>query len=293
MPGPPSRMTIAKADIVRLFDSKQKTVYTVNELAAILEENKMFWRLTTRTTGEQFIKFLVDKAGMRGIALKSDYRSAVRFAWGEPSRFELGLSLRKSPYLSHGTAVFLHGLNEQVPTTIYVNQEQSPKQKPSGTLTQEGINRAFSNQQRTSNYVYGWGDYRFQIISGKATGRLEVEKIKGPSGEDLDVTSVERTLIDIAVRPTYAGGVYQVLEAFRSARSRASVGKLIATLKKLDYTYPYHQAIGFYMERAGFDPARVDRLRRLGTAFEFYLTYGIKEKAYDSNWRLFFPKGFE
>lgn len=286
-------MTIAKADIVRLFDSSGKTVYTVTDLATVLAQNREFWRLTTRTSVEQFVRFLVERTKLREIHLKSGYRDATLFAWGEPSRFELGMSLRKSPYLSHGTAVFLHGLNELVPTTLYVNQEQSPKPRPSGGLTQQAITRAFSNQQRVSNYVYHWGDFKFQIISGKATDHLEVERVKGPAGENLLATSVERTLIDITVRPTYAGGVYQVLEAFRSARERVSVGKMLATLKKLDYIYPYHQAIGFYMERAGFEANRVDRLRRLGIGFDFYLTYGIKTPAYDPSWRLFFPEGFE
>jgi hypothetical protein len=292
MPGPPSRMTIAKPDIIQLFNSNKKTVYTDRELSTILEGNKNFWRLTARTSVDQFIDFLMNKTGMKAVELKSEYRGAVRFAWGEPSPFELGLSLRKSPYLSHGTAVFLHGLNEQVPTTLYVNQEQSPKPHSGSSLTQEGITRAFSNQQRTSNYIYKWGEYRFLIVSGKSTDRLGVETLKGPSGEDVDVTNIERTLIDIAVRPSYAGGVYQVLEAFRSAKDRVSVSKLLANLKKLDYTYPYHQAIGFYMERAGFEATKFDRLRRVGMAFDFYLTYSIGDKEYDPNWRLFFPKGF-
>ncbi len=106
------------------------------------------------------------------------------------------------------------------------------------------------------------------------------------------MTRLERTLIDIAVRPDYAGGIYQVLEAYKAAKDRVSVNTLIATIKKLDYIYPYHQTIGFYMERAGYDVTRTDRLLKLGTSLDFYLTYGIKDREYDSKWRLFFPKGF-
>lgn len=293
MPGPPSRLTIAKPDIVKLFTSATKTVYSNRELAVTLAQNRDFWRLTQRTTVDQFIEFLLGKGGLRLIELKSQFGNIVRFAWGEPSRFEIGISIRPRPYLSHGTAVFLHGLNEQLPTTIHVNQEQSPKPRPTSSLTQEALSRAFSNEQRRSKYIYRYKDWQYQIISGKDTGHLEVGKLKGPAGEDLPVTNLERTLIDIAVRPEYAGGVYQVLEAYKSAKDKVSVSTLIATLKKLDYIYPYHQAIGFYMQRAGYDESRYGRLWKLPTSFDFYLTYGLREKEYDHYWRLFYPKGFQ
>jgi len=119
-----------------------------------------------------------------------------------------------------------------------------------------------------------------------------VGPIAADTGEAIDVTRLERTLIDITVRPAYAGGIYQVLEAYKGAKERISVNTLIATLKKLDYVYPYHQAIGFYMERAGYEESRTERLLQMGVSLDFYLVHGIKNPDYDSKWRLFYPKGF-
>ncbi len=83
-----------------------------------------------------------------------------------------------------------------------------------------------------------------------------------------------------------------MLEAYRTARGRASVNVLIATLKKLEYVYPYHQVVGFYMQRADFPVTSLEALQRLGLEFDFYLTYGMREKEFISDWRLFVPKGF-
>jgi len=177
-----------------------------------------------------------------------------------------------------------------LPKTVYVNAEQSEKPR-GGSLTQEGIKRAFAARQRQSNYSIPYGDSKFVLINGKHTARLEV----GPmvvGGETLQVTKLERTLIDIVVRPAYSGGVYQVLDAYRRAKDRLSVGTLVATLKKLDYVYPFHQAIGFYMQRAGFDAKRCARLKKLGLEFDFYLAHDMRQTAFNREWRLFYPKGF-
>jgi hypothetical protein len=99
-------------------------------------------------------------------------------------------------------------------------------------------------------------------------------------------------LIDITVRPTYGGGIFQVLEAYRTAKERLSTNRLLATLKKLDYVYPYHQAIGFLMERAGYEERRYGLLRQPGLKYDFYLSHGMKDPEYSKPWRLFYPRGF-
>ena len=83
------------------------------------------------------------------------------------------------------------------------------------------------------------------------TNNLGVIFFKDREGGSIPTTNIERTLIDIAVRPVYSGGVFEVLKAYKMAKDKVSINKLAAYLKKIGYVYPYHQVVGFYLEKSG------------------------------------------
>lgn len=289
----PSRFVIAKTDIFEHFDNSSKRVYSASELSGILAKNRDFWRLAARTNVHEFVQFLIKQGRLTEHVLRSTTyaREIIRYSWGAASKFELALSIQSRGYLSHATAVSLHGLTDLVPKVLYLNIEQSPKPAARSPLSQRGIDHAFSRRQRQSNLIYDCEDWSVTIISGKNTNNLGVEEIRGPDSEKLSATNLERTLIDIVVRPAYSGGIFQTLNAYRAAKNKLSTNRLISILKKLDYIYPYHQAIGFLMEAAGYDEKRYAMLQRLGIEYNFYLVHGMQNPSFSQKWKLFFPQG--
>lgn len=291
----PSQLTLAKDDILSLFSEATQKIYSQVQLADVLRQHRRSWRLAKHTTPTDFISFLLKQGDLRTHKFHSEiYQQEItRYSWGKASPLEVVMSIKSRAYFSHATAVTLHGLAKLGQKKIYLNFEQSPKPPSYGSLTQEGINRAFSRKQRQSNLVYKYNGVAVVMISGKNTNRLGVKEFAGPASEAIRVTNLERTLIDIIVRPAYAGDISQVLRAYRAAKNRLSAEQLLAILKKLDYAYPYHQSIGFMMQKAGYPEKAFAPLRALGLDYDFYLAHGVQQLEYSQEWRLFYPKSLK
>jgi predicted transcriptional regulator of viral defense system len=277
------------SEITHLTDtilSGSKSVYMNSEFNALVRQEK-----SSRTSLKNIKEQLSANEIIKIVTMRSEgYKDIERIAVPAlaPTPYHYAISLRNNTYLSHASAVNLIGLTEQIPHTIYVNREQSPKNFPKGVLQQEAIDRAFSRPQRQSKYVFSIDKYQIVLLSGKSTNN---EGVEIDPNLNLPRTNLERTLIDIAVRPRYTGGVFQVLQAFTSALQDIDYDKLLRILDKLDYTYPYHQSLGFYLDRAGADSTVLSDLKMRGTNFKFYLDYSMANPSFDSTWMVYYPLG--
>lgn len=112
--------------------------------------------------------------------------------------------------------------------------------------SQLGIDRAFKGKCRVTKNIVKVGEQSVRLLNGRNTGAMGVESIHDESPTQTSITNLERTLIDITVRPIYSGGVYMVAQAFENAK-QVSIPRLAKYLQRLKYTYPFQQAIGYYL----------------------------------------------
>ena len=179
---------------------------------------------------------------------------------------------------------------ENIPKNVYTNQEQSKKpSNKSYDLQQKNIDRAFSKTMRKTNHIVFFDDFNAYMLNGKNTERLGITEIE-VDGDNLPITDIERTLLDVSIRPGYGGGVEEILEAYINAKGQISINRLLAYLRKMDYIYPYHQVLGFYLEKAGYKESQLRLLESMDIEYDFYLNYNMKNPSFLERWKLYYPQ---
>ena len=132
--------TAAKATI----EATGRRVFARSEIVQLLKENEQIAPLIRAMGEEDFVRAVARAIPLKRVELASSkYSAAERYVLGEASLYEIGISLRPRAFLSHGTALFLLGLTDQLPKAIYVNHEQTPKGQRAGGLIQASLDRAF------------------------------------------------------------------------------------------------------------------------------------------------------
>jgi hypothetical protein len=293
-----------KDAIYSTLQSAGPRVFTFTELSELIQQHAEAWSVENGTeTPERslatpnrpganaLVDAMVKARVLERAVLPFPYRHDTRYIFGKVDLLDLVQSLSEQGYFSHFTALDLNNLTEQRARTVYFNVEQRAS-GGDGRLTQEALDRAFKAQSRLSSNVVEYKGTRIVKLNGRNTSQLGVVAWRRNNAGTLRTTDVERTLIDATVRPAYSGGIAVVAKAFELAKESVSVNKLASYLRKLRFVYPYHQAIGFYMERAGYGAPLLGLLRQFPMEYDFYLQHAMKSPVLNKRWRLYVPNGF-
>lgn len=260
------------------------------EINNILRKYKPEWKKLVPTTKNKFLEFIEENKIIEKVELNFPNRKENRYLTKSISDYSVLLSLSPDSYFSHSTAAYMNHLTNEEPKIVYVNTEQSRKNNYVNELEQSSIDTAFKNAARTSKNTIKLNGKTVYHLNSKYSNCLGVISSKQIlKTEELKFTDLERTLIDITVRPQYSGGVENVLELFKKAALDVNIDRMLTYLKKLKYAYPYHQSLGFYLQRAGIDEIKLKDFKGMNMEFDFYLCNEIEELAFSKEWKLYYP----
>jgi predicted transcriptional regulator of viral defense system len=263
-------------------------VYSLSDLQNLFRLKRGEWSLSSFSA---FVKKLKSLGLVeRNLIDSNGVQRKKLFTMDDFDHLECAGRFFNNSYLSHHTALFFNDLTEQIPKTIYVSYELSPVAGvKKGDLVQSGIDVSFSKPGREPE-IFSFASRSVVIHASKFSGLTGV--IKHGSGK-FSFTDVERTLIDSAVNPNLSGGIYNVLNIFQQGRGVYSVDKLLEYLIKLNYTYPYHQVLGFLLERSGAPEEQLSLFEKIGVRYRFYLDREITEPVLSKRWNLIYPGDFD
>lgn len=250
--------------------------------------NRNNWKISADTDIEDFIYFCINNNILKESPLIFPKRIVRRYTkYKNPASKEaIALSLSKDAYFSHYTAVMIHDLSYNVAKNIYVSTESTKKIKTSQALIQQNIDKSFQKRMRTTSRIAEYQNSYIYWLESKNYNKLGIiEKNK------YKYTDLERTLLDILMRPGYSGGIKEVIDIFSNSKTKLSINRLYKYIKKMDPIYPYHQSIGFILEYIGLEGKLVDMFNKLGCQYDFYLDYNmdIEKCSYSKKWRIYYP----
>jgi predicted transcriptional regulator of viral defense system len=157
---------------------------------------------------------------------------------------------------SHLTALAYHGLTDRIPDGIEATcfSGHSEPWLPLGTTPEDWVGQQHPPARRPK-------EVRGVAVSWsltKGTRRFGVQ-VGYSAGSPIYVTDVERTLLDALRSPAKAGGIANVLEAWRRAEI-VDVDRLVSYTDQMDFQV-LRQRVGYLLQTLGHRNPRADRWR--------------------------------
>ncbi len=208
----------------------------------------------------------------------------------------------KNAFFSHHTASYIYGFTDPINNIFMSNLYQSKTNKK-GIINQDDIDRVFYGKMRqvkrntlitNNNFTLEKKLYLLSQYANISKYTLEDLGIvqKQINGFYILISSFERLLIESIVRPSYFPNLESIIDIYAKAKKYINCDKLLKILNNLNYTYPYHQSIGFLLEITNYNKQQINLFQNIPMNIDFYLVYNSSDYdlEYSKKWHLFYPK---
>ncbi len=247
------------ARLVVTLHEEGRSVFTLSDVERITE--------LRRLSARSFVRSLVD----RGVAtrLRPGLFGLVPFELGHEREY-LGnpyvvareLAGQTDYYISHASAMDIHGMLTQPQLVVYVT---SPHPKR---------NRVVLGMQ-------------FHFIECKVSQFFGVSEHWANKQDKVMVSDLERTILDGLKQPRYCGGITEVAKGFWMRRADVNSGKLVDYALKLGIGAVIRR-LGYLMETYRIDaPNEIKRLsKHLTSTYDLLDPLLPSEGKFNARWRL-------
>lgn len=165
-----------------------------------------------QTSIHYILRALIAKRIIRPL-FKGHYAVEENLLAGQPlHRFEIAMHIAPGGAICCWSAMEHHGLTDQILSKVYMLAPYQP------------------NKPR-SLYHYKVDGYEFVLIQTEKQNLWGIER-SSVGERTVNITELERTLIDGVSKPQYCGGFREVLNAFSIASTRMDIDKLIEYTQK-------------------------------------------------------------
>jgi predicted transcriptional regulator of viral defense system len=208
---------------------------------------------------------------------------------------ELCMAFFQNGYLCFASALFWHGLTEQIYTSFFIATDRpSPRKHAKIKLDPATIKEEFMKTVSKTNKWCSYSGFSYYLIERDYSDFAGIiKKTLSFQGKKVPVliTNLERTLIDCAISPHYSGGLPSIVNAFEQAK--LNIDNMILIYKRLNLIYPFWQRVGLYLEKSGKSAAAKKWQSSFGTPrLDFYLDKNYRlDWEFDENWKVYSPKG--
>ena len=249
----------ASAELLLRLSAEGKTIFSIADAQAITNKTyKATTTLLSQLVRRRWLVRLVPgkylivplEAGLEGIPMADRYVIAREVLDSLPY------------YISHYSAMELHQMTTQPVNTVYVTV---PRQRASRTIA--GVHYRFVYANPRS--FWGW------------------EAIWATDQEQVQVSGLEKTLLDCAVRPELCGGLAELAKGLWLRKDDLDESQLVAYLQRLDHKAAAKR-IGFLLETYGLgSPETIAALQSFINPRYALLDPALPDEGpYRARWRL-------